>query len=152
MIIEQSDIFRALRRNGKHIPGQILMPNQSFFCPKKEVVSKYIIPAYFQWLQTLSSGFWSTQWDCDNFADAFKIFSAGFYKKRINKGAEGIAIGTIHYFAKSRAENGTGGAHAINIIFGEKDDIIQLWFVEPQNGEFLLLTPEEYKSIWMLYI
>jgi len=93
-----------------------------------------------------------------NFADAFKLFSCGYYQQTIESIANGIAIGVIYYEANSRAESGLKGGHAINIIYidnGKNNDRTNNFypiFIEPQNGKIYKLTQEEFNSISTVYI
>lgn len=122
------------------------------------MIKNDIYPKFNWWLNSMKWARWKHRWDCDNFADAFKLFSCGYYESTIESTANGIAVGTMYYMANQRAEDGIKGGHAINIIYAqdEKNDDgtsnFKLIFLEPQNGKFLNLTEEELKSIWMVYI
>ena len=139
-------------------PRNFVIADKEYFCPTRETVTNLIYPAYVWWLRSLKLSKWTHKWDCDNFADAFKLFSCGYHYQNIQNDAEGIAVGVINYRANSRAENGTAGGHAINIIYtddGKKDDgsnNIGMIFLEPQNGRLYNLKEEEFNSIWTVYI
>ena len=144
--------------NHRKLPKNLVISDENYFCPKKDFIQNELFPQYWKWLESLNLTRWMHKWDCDNFADAFKLFSCGYYANNINSEAKGIAVGVVNYMANSRAEDGMHGAHAINIIYVEnengKDNIqnFDLLFIEPQNGKFYQLTDEEFSTIWTIYI
>lgn len=157
MIISNQDLLIPFYNN-KKLPKNFVISDKDYFCPTQAMVVNEIFPKYWRWMQSLRWSKWMHRWDCDNFADAFKLFSCGYYEEVIESTANGIAIGVINYMANSRAENGLSGGHAINIIYtqDEKNDDgtenFNLLFLEPQNGKFYNLTQEEFDSIWTVYI
>lgn len=156
MIISSQDLLIPFCNN--KVPKNFVISDKDYFCPTQDMILNEIYPKYWRWMQSLKWSKWMHKWDCDNFADAFKLFSCGYYEQVIESTANGIAIGTIYYMANSRAEDGLKGGHAINIIYAqdEKNDDgsenFKLLFLEPQNGEFYKLTKEEFDSIWVVYI
>jgi len=157
MIISNQDIFIPFYNN-KKLPKNFVISDINYFCPKIETVKNIIYPAYVWWLRSLKLTQWTHKWDCDNFADAFKLFSCGYHAQNLQDDSEGIGIGVINYIANSKAENELKGGHAINIIYaeGEKNDDgsdnFNIYFIEPQNGKLYQLTQEEFDSIWTVYI
>jgi len=157
MIIVAQNILVPFSNNAK-LPKNFVISDANYLCPKIETVTNIIYPAYVWWLRSLKLSKWTHKWDCDNFADAFKLFACGYYQQNIDSEAQGIAVGVVNYMANSRAEDGLKGGHAINIIYAQNnknDDNISdfdVYFLEPQNGRLYTLTPEEFNSIWTVYI
>jgi hypothetical protein len=157
MIISNQDLLIPFRKNNK-IPKNFVLSDSDYFCPTLDMVKDEIFPKYWQWLASLKLTKWVHKWDCDNFADAFKLFACGYYDQVIDSEANGISVGVINYMANSKAENGLQGGHAINIVYidnGKNDDGSNNFypiFIEPQNGKIYNLTAEEFNSIWTVYI
>jgi len=157
VIIDSNQLFAPFYNSNK-LPKSFIISDSDYFCPTDLMIKNEIYPKFNWWLKSMKWAQWKHKWDCDNFADAFKLFACGYYERTIESTANGIAIGAIHYMANSRAEDGIQGAHAINIIYAEDEknddgtENFKLTFLEPQNGEFYTLTKEEFQSIWMVYI
>lgn len=157
MIISITELTKPFQEAGFR-PRNFVIADKDYFCPTREMITEELFPKYWQWLTSLRLTKWVHKWDCDNFADAFKLFACGYYEQVIESNANGIAVGVINYMANSRAENGLAGGHAINIIYtddGKNDDgtdNIGLVFLEPQNGRIYNLKQEEFNSIWTVYI
>jgi hypothetical protein len=157
MIISNQDLLIPFQKNNK-IPRNFVLSDKDYFCPTIDITKDEIFPKYWQWLKSLKLTKWAHKWDCDNFADAFKLFACGYYNGVIESTANGIAVGVINYMANSKAEDGLKGGHAINIVYidnGKNEDgsnNFYLLFIEPQNGTIYNLTAEEFDSIWTVYI
>ena len=157
MIISNQDLLIPFQKNNK-IPKNFCLSDKDYFCPTIDMVKDEIFPKYWRWMQSLRWSKWVHRWDCDNFADAFKLFACGYYNEVIESEANGISVGVINYMANSKAENGLSGGHAINIVYidnGKNDDGSDNFyplFIEPQNGTIYNLTAEEFNSIWTVYI
>lgn len=157
MIISNQDLLVPFYNNNK-LPKNFVISDKDYYCPSLEVVKREIFPRYWRWMQSLKWSRWVHKWDCDNFADAFKLFSCGYYEQVIESEANGIAVGVINYMANQKAEDGLKGGHAINIIYiqDEKNDdgtdSFNTIFLEPQNGKIYQLSKEEFDSIWTVYI
>lgn len=157
MIIKANDLY-APWANSPKLPNNFAVSDPTYFCPTEDMVMKEIFPKYWKWLGSMRLTKWYHRWDCDNFADAFKLFACGYYFNIIESEARGIAIGTMWYNANQRAEDGIKGGHAINIIYvddGKNDDgtdAFRPMFLEPQNSKIYQLSQEEFDSIWMVYI
>jgi len=152
MDVTAPNMILGWNNKGLKIPKNIAVSDQTYFLPTLDMVTKEIFPKYWQWLASLKLTKWVHKWDCDNFAEAFKMFSCGYYQQQIESNAEGISVGIIHYKALLRAENNTRGGHAINVIFINNNNNLDIIFIEPQNGKILNLTEEEKNSIWLLYV
>lgn len=157
MIISNQDIVVPFYNN-KRLPKNFIISDQNYFCPNKKFVFQELFPKYWAWLEALKLTKWEHDWDCDNFADAFKLFACGYYNQNIESEAEGIGVGVINYMANIKAEDNASGGHAINIIYIENEssqdkiDYFDIIFLEPQNGTQLNLTEQEFNSIWTVYI
>jgi hypothetical protein len=157
MIIEAQQLLTPFASHNK-IPDNFCISDANYFCPTQTTVDNLIVPAYKWWMRSLKWTNWTHKFDCDNFADAFKLFSCGWHANNTQDEAEGMAIGVINYMANSKAEDGLKGGHAINIIYadGGKDDngeeLIVPMFFEPQTGGYYKLTDEEFQSIWTVYV
>lgn len=158
MIISLNDLYKPWILGNLPLPKNFVTSDKDYFCPTRDMVLNEITPKYWQWLSSLKLTKWVHRWDCDNFADAFKLFSCGYYEQVIESQANGIAIGVINYLADSRAEDNRRGGHAINIIYvndGKNDDgtdHFDIMFLEPQNCKQKYLTQAEFNSIWTVYI
>ena len=157
MIVPAQDLLSPFASCNK-LPRNFVLSDANYFCPAQTMVDNLIVPAYRWWMRSLKWTNWTHKWDCDNFADAFKLFACGYHAQHTQDDAQGIAIGVINYMAMSRAEDGLQGGHAINIIYtdaGADDhgaDIMQPLFFEPQTGGYYNLTAAEFQSIWTVYI
>lgn len=157
MIIPAQQIYSPWSNSPK-LPDNFSISDADYFCPSREMILNEIFPQYWKWMSSLRWTKWMHRWDCDNFADAFKLFACGYYESVIESTANGIGVGTIWYNAVARAESGISGGHAINIIYiedGKNDDgsdAFNIIFLEPQNGRIYNLTKEEFDSIWTVYI
>jgi hypothetical protein len=153
MIIFPKDLYTPFQ---KKYPQNFSISDSSYFCPTQSMIEKEIFPHYWEWLSALKWSKWMHKWDCDNFADAFKLFACGYYEQVIESNANGIAIGVVYYVADARAESGISGAHAINIIYAQDEqkntNHYNVLFLEPQNGTFYKLAPHEFDSIFTVYI
>lgn len=159
MIIEAQELLAPFA-GSQRPPRNFVVSDANYFCPSRATVDNLIIPAYRWWMRSLKWTTWTHKFDCDNFADAFKLFACGWHANNTQDDAEGIAIGVINYMANSKAEDGAQGGHAINVIYcegGKNDngsDACEVLFMEPQNGggTYYTLTQEEFQSIWTVYI
>ena len=149
-IIYGKNIILSLWKN-KTRP-RFVVCDTTYWIPAEDNI-KEIYSLYRNWLTTMKLGKWYLKWDCDNFAEAFKVYADGYYFYNINSNAESIAIGFIHYTAKARAEGGGRGEHATNIFLTRKPDgEIVLKGFEPQNGLIFNFTQPELDSINLFYI
>lgn len=145
--VEQWDWQRLPR------PKNMAIADASYFCPTRDMVNNELYPNFKKWLSSINLGKWYHKWDCDNFADAFKVFCNGYYFNHIESDAESIAVGIVHYIAEHRAENGLQGAHAGNVIYlDEGNNNLGFSYFEPQNGKLYNFSQNEFRSIKFLYV
>lgn len=152
MIIQPNQLLDPWRSKNLPNPRNCVAGDSSYFCPTRELVQNDLYPNFKKWLGALNLGKWYHKWDCDNFSDAFKVFSNGYYFNTVESNAESIAIGIIHYVAEKRAESGIGGGHAGNLIYLNNANNIELSYFEPQNGRLYNLSDGEFRSISFLYV
>ena len=153
MIIQPKQLLDPWRSKNLPNPRNAVAGDNSYFCPTRALVENDLYPNFKKWLAALNLGKWYHKWDCDNFSDAFKVFSNGYYFNTIESNAESIAIGIIHYIAEKRAESGLAGAHAGNLIYLDNgNNNVELSYFEPQNGRLYNLTDSEFRSISFLYV
>jgi len=153
MIVKPQELVYPWQSKNIKLPKNFIISDSSYHLPTSSVIRGEIFPNFWRWLITLKLTRWHTKWDCDNFADAFKVFSAGYFRNTIESEADSLAIGTIYYIANSRAESGMKGAHAINIVYYSDDDkTLRYMFIEPQMGNTLDLSEEEFNSIYVVYL
>ena len=160
MKITSSQVFTAFSKHPKYkrVPKNFVVSDGTYFCPRIETVQNVIYPAYKMWLLSCGLDKWTYQWDCDNFSDAFKVFSCAYHFQRMEDKISGIGIGVINYV--SQGGNGKPkGRHAINIVYAQSPEMnedgsekFDLCFLEPQNGQLYDLSPQEFKSIYTIYI
>ncbi len=91
---------------------------------------------------------WRPSFDCDNYAEAFRVFLQIIHSKTISKQSDSaskqsVAFGIIWY---TRDVN---GGHAINFYITQHADTDKpvLRFIEPQTGQIMQLSESELQSI-----
>lgn len=154
MTINRQDLLVPFQSRN-FLPKNFIISDKTYFIPNEGLLQEVIYPNYLKWLSALRLNKWEYKWDCDNFADAFKLFTCGYYANNINSEADGIAVGVVNYISDRRAEDGSKGGHAVNIIYLEnKVGIINLdvKFLEPQTGMIFTPSQEEFNSIWTVYL
>jgi len=153
VIINRNDLIAPW--SNKKLPKNFIASDKDYFIPTESLVQDTIYPKFLIWLKALNLNKWEHKWDCDNFADAFKLFACGYYEQNIDSEAEGIAVGVVNYMAELRAEDGSKGGHAANIFYIENAGGIvnvDFKFIEPQNGRIYTPSQQEFDSIWTIYI
>jgi hypothetical protein len=95
--------------------------------------------------------------NCDDFAWEFYTQIRWAHYRTKKSMAEGIAVGVCYYMSGARAEDGTGGGHAINFAVVGNDEDRRLVFLEPQfsavcQDPVLKLNEHERRSIWFVNI
>lgn len=144
--------FAWIERNLR--PKCFVISDANYFLPSESLIKEDIYPKFKLWLETLDLYKWKYDWDCDNFADAFKLFACGYYANTIECEAQGIAVGVVN-FTGIRPEDGVKGGHAANIIYLEDEaepTKLKIKFLEPQNGQIYTPSEELINSVWTVYI
>jgi hypothetical protein len=108
---------------------------------------------YRKWLALAGIDKWKTNWDCDNFAQSFKMYvnllharanpetftSAHQSGKKNICEARAAGIGVMFF------KNSDRSAHAVNVIVTESDEVL---FFEPDGGDFLNLNDKMKETTW----
>jgi len=105
---------------------------------------------------------WRHTFDCDNYAEAFRVFlqivhSKAQKGKTDNSRKQAVAVGVIWYERAGR------GGHAINIVVSkieggfkpysvDRTESLVVKFVEPQDGKIIELSKSELDSIFFVLI
>jgi hypothetical protein len=137
--------------------AQMNIADSEYAVPNQAYLVNEFCPFYREELVRMGLGKWEPQWDCDDFAWQFYTQIRWAHYRSKESMSEGIAVGVVYYMAGARAEDGTGGGHAINFaVVGDRDNR-ELIFIEPQfaglqNGPtpILPLNEHELRSIWFV--
>jgi len=94
---------------------------------------------------------WRHTFDCDNFAESFRVFLQIVHSKAMQKEKnlskkQSVAFGVI-WFTRDK-----GGGHAINFFVTKEDDKLVVKYIEPQNGKLVSLSQKEKESIFFILI
>jgi hypothetical protein len=152
---EVLNMFSALGDAYPH-NAQMNIADSDYAVPSLSYLVDEFCPFYRKELKRLGLGVWEPQWDCDDFAWQFYTQIRWAHYRTKQSMAEGVSVGVCYYMAGARAEDGTGGGHAINFaVVGDATDR-QLVFIEPQyagvQDPILNLNDHELKSIWFINI
>ena len=160
MKLTKPQIINSFSKHPKYPirPKNFVISDNDYFCPKIDIVKNIIYPAFKIWLISCGLDQWTRKWDCENFADGFKLFSCAYHSQEMDDNIAGIAIGVINYISEGNQQE-RKGPHAINIIYSPNikvnNDNLQkfdMFFLEPQTGELYDLSEKEFKSIFTVYI
>lgn len=88
-------------------------------------------------LKGLSS--WTRRNDCDNFVRAYAQAASDCHATTVGNDDEGLSVGEFWYIKAS------GEGHAIIIAITDAGRV----FIEPQNGQKIILTDAEIKSCFL---
>ena len=147
-VIGGRDVFVHFK-NIKHL----LITDRDFGVLKREFLLGEGYKGFKKWMGSAKLFKWRHNWDCDNFAAAYKLYMSGVHasaNKKNRNSAEGVAVGEVFYITKKDPATGqSGGGHAINVaLIPDNEGRYRKMFIEPQSGEEIKLTPAELKSIW----
>jgi hypothetical protein len=128
----------------------------TYAVPNKE----FLLGKFAEWfaddLKSKGIAQWKKKNDCDNFAIRFYDRAQWSHKESQKSLAEGVAVGVLFFMSGARAEDGTGGGHAINVAIVGDDNNYEVIFIEPQlvDGKpvQLHLTEHELSSCWFVLI
>jgi hypothetical protein len=110
---------------------------ESYAIPTKKFLLNSLAQAYSKLLMGYQLEKWEDKWDCDDFANEFRMHSIKSNEKSTNK-TPGIAVCTIVY----KIDN--SGWHMINGAIIDKREFI---FIEPQTRKEVTLSDTEKKTI-----
>jgi len=141
--------------NAAGVNANIQFTDSSFGVPSKE----YLLGDFSKWfasnLREDKLETWKLGNDCDNFAIRFYDRAQWAHFATNKSTAEGLAVGVMFFMSGARAEDGTGGGHAVNVAIVGDEDNREVIFIEPQLSEGglpseLKLTEYEKESVWFL--
>lgn len=125
-------------------PGASIGADAVYALPKHSYVEDLLLPAFARWSRANGLWMWHTRSDCDDKADAFRVFAQQCFRDTNDRTkAEGFAVFRIFYHIDGDSERG----HAINTMLTEKGWI----FVEPQTAKVVELSTLERMSVWTVY-
>lgn len=124
--------------------GRSIYADAHYTLPTREYVEHIMLPAFEQWSKGNGLWDWKTRHDCDDKADALKVFAQQCFRhSRDTTEADGFAVWRVYYLID--ADPGKG--HAINAALTDEGVV----FIEPQTARIVALTTEERGSIWYAY-
>lgn len=154
MAIGPDDVIALFRRIDV-VDAEFSIADSEYALPSENYLVNDFCPFYRQELQRMGIEGWSVKSDCDDYAWYFYTQIRWAHYRSKASMAEGIAVGVVYFMSGARAEDGSGGGHAINFaIVGERADR-KLIFIEPQfaaTGQYpiIKLNTFEAKSIWFV--
>ena len=144
-----------LKKNFTNKDCNFYLNDQSYAVMDASWIKAECYKAYRKWLGLAGINKWKTNWDCDNFAQSFKMYvnllharenpetfmSKHKSGKKNTSDARGAAVGVVFY------KNSDRSAHAVNIIATEDDEVL---FFEPDGGAFFTLTDKYKETVWYI--
>ena len=128
----------------------------TYAIPNKDFLLGMYAEWFAQGLKDLGLDEWKKNNDCDNFAIRFYDRAQWSHKEAVKSLAEGVSVGIMFFMSGARAEDGTGGGHAINVAIVGDEENREVIFIEPQlvDGKpvQLFLTEHELNSVWFILI
>lgn len=105
---------------------------------------KWLQGPFWDWFQKtrwdLGLSKWTRKNDCDNFARAYAQAAQDCHSLT-SEDSDALAVGEFWYHREK------GGAHAIVVAVTDQPG---LTFIEPQNGQILKLTEQEFQSCFFV--
>ncbi len=149
--LTKSDLIKTLNAKGGIAIPLIHAPDANYALFSLNYIKGEGYEKFKEWLFKRGILGWRHTFDCDNYAEAFRVFlqiihSKSQKGKEDNSKKQAVAIGVIWYERDGR------GGHAINIVVSKNEDELIVKFIEPQTGEELDLTDAEKESIFFLLI
>jgi len=113
----------------------------NYFVPAKS----WWIDEFFPWfkLQLQHYRVWNyhSSWDCDNFAEAFKVFANICHAQTKPKKTDAVAVSEFHFLPDMALS-----PHAINYVMIDTKNGIEFRAVEPQVPKMYTLSKTEKAS------
>jgi|TARA_R100000963_G_C4595185_1_gene70924 hypothetical protein len=131
--------------------GLINAPDANYSLFSSNYVTGEGYDKFKEWLFRRGILGWRHTFDCDNYAEAFRVFlqivhSKAQKGKTDNSRKQAVAVGVIWYERDGR------GGHAINLIVTKDGENLVVKFVEPQDGNIIELSQTERESIFFVLI
>jgi hypothetical protein len=151
--IDQLQLRELLGKNIPSIHTSKIFVSDAFYCMYTD---NYITgdgyTKFIKWLYNRGIFKWRPSFDCDNYAESFRVYLQIIHSKEISSSIlsaekQSIAIGVVWYH-----KDGVGG-HAINLyITRDSNNSNTVRFFEPQTGKIVILTEPELQSISFILI
>lgn len=125
------------------LQAMTILADASYALPTRAWLRLVFWPWFKEQREGLGLANWTRTNDCDNFARAYAQAAADCHALTRNPSdaPEGLAVGEWYYIQEK-----THGAHAIVAAYTETG----LCHIEPQTGEFIILTPAEVQSCFFV--
>ena len=120
--------------------AQVICLDRTYGCPKAEWVTGKLVPYFKRRLLVARIFGWKTSFDCNRYANAFKLAGDVLHANSPADDFESLAIG-VYCFIKLDGER-----HAINVIVTKTGP----FFIEPQTCQKVILTTAEKQSAWLV--
>ena len=149
--LPKSELIRVLNVQGGINPPIIHAPDANYVLYSLDYIKGEGYSRFKDWLFKRGILGWRHTFDCDNYAEAFRVFmqivhSKAQADKDDNSRKQSVAVGVIWYERDGR------GGHAINIVVTKVDDKLTVRFIEPQDGKEVELSGSEKESIFFVLI
>jgi len=128
---------------------KINIPDATYCMFSEEFITGEGYKNFNKWLFNRGIFGWRHTFDCDNYAEAFRVYLQILHTKNSKNVVQkqSVAFGVIWYTQDK------GGGHAINIfITKDENDLTYVKFLEPQTGEIVHLSQKEKDSIFFILI
>jgi len=125
----------------KLYPNNVYIGDNQYNLPKLSWILNDFYSFYREELIKLGVYDWNEKFDCEDFARQFKTLAQICHLKS-GGNADGLAVGEFSYLRYD------GVKHAANFVLTEKGP----FFIEPQSGQILKLSPNEIDSINRVHI
>jgi|TARA_R100000781_G_scaffold90496_1_gene55944 hypothetical protein len=149
--LPKSELTRVLNAQGGINTPIIHAPDANYVLYSLDYIKGEGYTRFKDWLFKRGILGWRHTFDCDNYAEAFRVFmqivhSKAQTDKDDNSRKQSVAVGVIWYERDGR------GGHAINVIVTKVDDKLTVRFIEPQDGKEVELSKSEKESIFFVLI
>tara|TARA_R100000687_G_scaffold77945_1_gene70985 strand:+ start:208 stop:666 length:459 start_codon:yes stop_codon:yes gene_type:complete len=149
--LKKSELISVLNVKGKINIPSIYAPDANYALYSLDYIKGEGYEKFKEWLFKRGILGWRHTFDCDNYAEAFRVFLQIVHSKTQkgrddNSKKQAVAIGVIWYERDGR------GGHAINVVVTKIEDKLVVKFIEPQTGEELELTDSERETIFFVLI
>ena len=155
-MISATELFNVLGANGIDVGRtQVNVADSTFACPTKEYITYEFATFFRNKCLEMGLGTWENTNDCDNFAYQYYVMAQWAHYATKKSMAEGLSVGVMYFMSGARAEDGSGGGHAINLAIVGKPGQHELIFLEPQFAGVrrsceIPLSYFEKESIWFI--
>ena len=156
--LTKAALIDVLNAKGRiHIP-LIYAPDANYTLYSLNYIKGEGYEKFKKWLFRRGILGWRHTFDCDNYAEAFRVFLQIVHTKAQkgkddNSTKQSVAIGVVWYERDDR------GGHAVNVVVSKIEDesvdrteSLVVKFIEPQTGEELELTNSERETIFFVLI